>query len=490
MLDVSSEEITDGPIARTLVVLAAPLVAQNFVLVAQQVIDTFWVGRLGEDAVAAVGLNFPIIAFVSAVPILTYVGTQVVASQRVGDEDTTGAQRAVFHGLTLAVALTVLVAAPLVVGAGTVVDLVGSNPGVLPLAATYLGTWALGLPFMGVSDTLEAGFVGWGDSRASLYVNVTAVVVNVILDPILILDAGRVPGLGTIPLAGLGIRGAALATVIGFGTGALLAVGLSLGPRDTLTLTRESIAFRSQTYREIADVGSPAAGQQLVAQFVRVVIVGIVSVVGGAAGLAAYTVGARIATVSFVPATGLRNAVQSMIGQNLGANRPSRAVETVRVGIGIAVGAMIAIGLAQWVIPGALTRLFVPDITPRGFELTVAYLRILAYGYWAIGATYVLLAGFNGARRTRTSLVVDLVKYWGLRFPVAVLALPAGAAVSLFGISIAPGVGLGMEAIFWAVTGSNILAALGVGAYFVYTVNDGMFHRAAERASTDSDAAD
>lgn len=490
MFDVSSEEITDGPIAKTLVLLATPLVAQNLVQVVQQVVDTFWVGRLGENAVAAVGLNFPIIAFVHSITVLAYVGTQVVTSQRVGSDETAGARRAVFHGATLALALTVVIGGLLAVGARPVVETVGSNPEVLSLAAVYLGTWALGFPFMGLSDALEAGFVGWGDSRASLYINVTAVVVNVVLDPLLILNSARLPFIGQVPLAGLGIRGAALATVIGFGTGALLAVALSLGLRDSLTLSPEAIAFRPATYREILDVGSPVAGQTLVAQFVRILVIGIVSIVGGAAGLAAYTVGARIASVSFVPASGLRNATQSMIGQNLGADRPDRATETVRVGLIIAVGSMLLIGAVQWLIPGFLTGLFVPDISPRGFDLTVAYLRILAYGYWAIGATYVLLAGFNGARRTRTSLVVDLLKYWGLRFPVAVFALPPTVAVSVLGVSVSPGIGLGIDAIFWAVTGSNVVAALGVGAYFAYTVNDGMFEQAAERTNAEADAAD
>jgi len=108
---------------------------------------------------------------------------------------------------------------------------------------------------------------------------------------------------------------------------------------------------------------------------------------------------------------------------------------------------------------------------------------VLAYGYWAIGATYMLLAGLNGARRTKTSLFVDLGKYWGLRFPIAVAALPAGYAVSVLGVSVAPGLGLGMEAIFWAVTGSNIVAALALGVYFRYATNTGMLERAAETAA-------
>ncbi|KPN29755.1 hypothetical protein SY89_00472 [Halolamina pelagica] len=143
------------------------------------------------------------------------------------------------------------------------------------------------------------------------------------------------------------------------------------------------------------------------------------------------------------------------------------------------------IGAVQLLIPELLTGVFVPDLSEQGRALSIRYLEILAYGYWAIGATYMLLAGLNGARRTKTSLIVDLVKYWGIRLPIAVLALPAGLGVGALGLSLAPGLGWGMEAIFWAVTGSNVAAALGLGVYFKYATGEGMMRRAANVAAAD-----
>lgn len=478
MFDLSKEEITEGSIPRALVLLATPLVAQNLVQVVQQVVDTFWVGRIGETAVAAVGLNFPLLALLLSVLSTPFVGVQVLVSQRTGDDDRAGARSAGFHGVVLALVLGAVMAAVTVTYADELIALLNPGEEVARLAVLYLRIYIVGVVVAGMSDALEAGFVGSGDSRAALYINLSVVVVNVVLDPFLILGIG--------PFPALGVAGAAYATAAGFLCGFLLAAALTLGGRDSYTLTRESVGLELDEFRELIDVGAPTTAQRLGGQSVRVVLVSIVAITGGAAGLAAYTIGARIAAIAYIPASGLQQAAQSIVGQNLGAGQPRRASRVTWVGVGIAVGALSVVGLVQWLVPELITTVFVPDLTPLGFQYTVTYLEILAYSYWAIGGTYLFLGGFNGARRTRTSLVVDLLKYWGIRFPIGVLALPATFAVSVFGLSLTPGVGLGVTAIFWAVTVSNVVTVVGVGVYYWYTTNDGMLERAADQASNSS----
>lgn len=475
MFDVSREEITEGSIPRALVALAAPLVAQNLVQVANQVIDTFWVGRLGEDAVAAVGLNFPIVATMFSATMVAIVGTQILVAQRIGAEEDAAARRMLFHGLVFALVVGAVLGVVVAGGADAVVRLVGAEGSVAPLAAAYLGVYMLLFPFISAADTLEQSFVGAGDSKIAMSLNFLAVGLNILLDPFLILGLG--------PFPALGVRGAAFATGLGYSVSFLVGLAVLGSSRGSISLGRADADPRVDEFRELLDVGFPLAGQRLAGQSVRVLVVGIVAVVGGAAGLAAYTVGARIASLAFIPANGLKQAAQSMIGQNLGADRPDRAETTTWVGVAIAVGALSVVGVAQWFVPGLLTNLFVPDITPTGFDLTVEYLRVLAYGYWGIGATYLLIAGFNGASRTRTSFFVDLGKYWGIRLPIAIAALPASYTVTLLGVSLAPGLDWGMSAIFWAVTGSNVVAAVCVGAYYFYTARNGMLERAAEQAT-------
>ena len=461
MLSVSREEITSGSLTRSLVVLAVPLVIQNLVQVVQNVVDTFWLGRLGENAVAAVGLVLPVITLVLALVIGVMTGTQVLVSQRAGDENVRGARKAAFHGVTLGLGVGSALAVAIALVSTDVTALLTSHDAVAGLAASYLTVYAASFAVSGVSDSLEAGFIGFGDSRAALYVNVVAVLVNVVLDPFLIFGYG--------PFPELGVEGAALASVLGYGSGMVLAIGLLAMNRHDFTFTRRTLAVDLADYRELVTIGYPNALQHSARHTARLLIVAIVASASGAAGLAAYTVGARIAAIAYIPAFGLQQAAQSVVGQNLGAEKPGRADRVTWIGVSIAVTGLLAIGALQALVPGELTRLFVPDLSPLGFQLTVDYLQILALGYWAIGAMSMFTAAFNGARRTRTSMVATMIQFWGVRLPIAAVG----------GLFLAAGV----HAVFWSVTISNVVAAVGAGLYYVYATNRGMFDRAAETAS-------
>ena len=469
MLQVDSEEITEGPLLRALIVLALPLLVQNFVQVANQVVDLFFLGRLSATAVAGVSLAFPAVVLLFALTVYTpFVGTQVLVSQRVGADDEAGAVSALGAGLLVAAVGGVLLGAAAFLAAPLLADLLvavqpagDGTAAVRGFAVDYLRAVAAGLVAVTLADTVEAAFVGWGDSRAALYINLATVGVNVVLDPLLIF------GLGPFPR--LKVAGAGIALVAGAFAGLLTGAALaSTGRVEGLQLgaaVRSARSVDTDDLRALLDIGTPTAAQQTARQLVNVLMVVVVFAAGGAAGLAAYFVGARAASVSFVPAIGLQQAAQSVVGQNLGAGATDRARRTTWLGTAVAVGGLVVIGTLQWLFPAEIVGLLVPELDGRAFEFSVAYLRILAYGYPAIGAAYLLEGGFNGARRTRTSLAATLVQFWVVRLPAA------GAGVFLLGA--------GVEAVFWAVTVSNVLVAVGLAVYYRHAVADGMLARAA-----------
>jgi putative MATE family efflux protein len=467
MLDVSSEEITEGNLVRAMLVLAAPLLVQNFVRVFQQIADLFWIGRYTSDAVAGVALAIPLTSLLMmAATVPAYVGTQVLVSQRVGG-GTGDPERALATGLGVSALLGVVLGAAGYLAAGPLVDLVtavrptAETAGAVTAAAVgYLQVTALGLILISLVDTVEAAFIGWGDSRASLYLNVVAVAVNVVLDPFFIFGIGGLPEMGA--------AGAALATVIGVG----VALGLAalLVARDRVEGMFDRAAFHRDVaeYSELLDVGLPSAAQQATRQVIRIAVYVVVFAAGGAAGLAAFLVGARVASVAYIPALGLQQSAQSVVGQNLGAARPDRAGRAVYAGAAIAAVGIGLFGVVQWLIPDAITAVLAPELGPAAVELSIDYLRILAYGYPALGAVYLFEGGFNGARRTRTSFVASVFRYGVVRLPLAVLG----------GVVLAASV----HAVFWAVTVSNVLAAVALGLYYRYSVAGGMLVRASERA--------
>jgi len=467
MLDVSPEEITEGNLLRALLVLAVPLVAQNVVQVVQQVVDIIFLGRLSDDAVAAVGLAAPLVGLLFVVLIVSYVGTQIVVSRRVGGDDESGARRAFVTGLAVAVALGVVAGAVGFLAARPVVELLtavrpDARGEFVGLAAQYLSVLALGLPVLAVTDTVEqGGFVAWGDSRAALYMNLVALGGNIVLDPLLIFGVWVFPRLG--------VQGAALATVLGSVGGLVVGGVLVARGRNDGMVSRDAVGLDAEAAREILDVGAPIGGQQSARQLLRLPVFLLVFLAGGAAGLAAYVIGARAASIAFIPPQALQAAAQSVIGQNLGAGDALRARRTTWLGVGVSVGALTLVGVGQWLVPGTIATAFAPTLSAEAFSLTAEYLRVLAYGYPALGAIYLFEAGFNAAGRSSVSFASTLLQYGGVRLPFA------AAGVLLLSADV--------SAVFWAVTVSNVAAAAWLALYYRYSTADGMMRRAATDAA-------
>ena len=464
MFDVSPEEITEGKLSRALLVLAAPLVAQQVVVALGAVVDIFWLGRLSEASVAAVGLVAPVYALIALPVGMVYTGTQVLTSQSVGADNHDRASKLPVNGVIVGatVALSLALLTPFV--AGDIIALLGAEPAVLTLAVTYLTTYMFAYIPMAVSDGLEAGFIGWGDSRTSLAINVTNILVNAILDPFLIFGWG--------PFPEWGIFGAAMASIVGVSVSALLAVVIATSGRRNFSVARDALTVETEVVRDILEVGAPIGMQKAGRQAARLGMVAIISIAGSTAALAAYNVGAQLATLAFVPAAGLANASTTVVGQNLGAERPDRARRATWFSVAIAVTFLLVLGAIQWVFPTAIATAFAPTLDGAGLSLTIDYLQILALGYWALGAIYTVESGFNGASKTDVSMYATLIQYWGVRLPIA--------ALGVFALDY------GVLAAFWGVTISNIAAALGLAVYFWYSTDDGMLERAADSVSADA----
>lgn len=460
MLDVTPEEITDGPLGRALALLAAPMVVQHLVLVGQQIVDVFWVGRIDGNAVAAIGLIAPVVALLTVGTRIGSSGGQILVSQRMGADDLSGARRAATHCIGLVTGVNIVMATAVFATAGLLVGLFDPGAAVAEYAAAYLSVLVFAKVTAGISDMIEVSYIGAGDSRTPLGLNLIAIGVNVVLDPFLIFGWSVFPALG--------IRGAALATLIGYGTSALFGLTLLFSSRTGFSLTLAAFRPDRQTVRRLLRIGAPSGGQSAARQIARILVVWIVSTVGGGPALAAYTIGARVATVVFVPAQAIGSAATTIVGQNLGADSPSRATRATWIGVVAGAVGLGVLGVGQWMFPATLAQLFVPDIGGQTLAFSVAYLQILAYGYWALGTIYTVEAGFNGAGRTEISMYSTMLQYWTVRLPIAAI----GAFV----------LGYGALGPFWAVTISNVVAAVGLTGYFWRSTDRGMLERAAEKA--------
>lgn len=458
MFDVSKEEVLGGSLTRSLFLISVPIFVQNLVTVLQLVVDLFWLGRFSEPAVAAVGIATPIIGVVSALIVNTpYVGTQTLVSQYYGDDDEETSRRVAFNGLLLALGLGLVGGALGVVGARPLVEFFVSvdpervGPQVVDLTVVYVQIVAAGTFLGGLSDVVEAAYIGRGDSTYSLVINAVAVGVNLMLTPLLIFD---VP---VLPFGALGIEGAAIATVVGYTAAFATSVTLvhSRWSDRVVSLRDASVDFG--LLREVVDVGLPIAVQNSARQGIHLVLLTLVFAVGGVPGLIAYTIGGRVSRLAAIPLRSLQQATQSVVGQNFGASNYERASKATWTAVGIGVPLMVAFMGVQLAIPRTIAEFFSPTLADESLRLTATNVRIIALSLPAAGALYMFKGGLTGAGASKVTLVSSIVEKWIIRLPLSVVAaLYLGADVVV---------------LFWISAASTMVAAVCTAGYYYYYFN-------------------
>ena len=427
------EGITDGPLLPVLLKLSWPIVLSNLLQTAYNVADTFWLGRLGDFAVAAISVSFPIIfLFVSLGAGLTIAGTALVA-QYIGAERPERADYIASQTLGFVAALSLVLSILGYFLSARIVALLGPEPAVMLEATAYLRTWFIGIPFIFGFFVFQALVKGYGDTINPMKVMIAAVVLNIILDPFLIFGWGFFPALG--------VQGAAVATVVSRGLASV--AGLALLFRGTLGLkvTPRHMIPDLATISRIVKIGVPAAAEQSMKAVGITIMTGIV-VAFGTPTLAAFGVGNRISSVVFLPSLGLAQATTTMVGQNLGARREDRAERATYLSAGIAFGTLTLFGLFTFAFSRQIAAIFLPG-EAEAIALASTYIRAVAFSYGFLGVLNVQNGAFRGAGRTITAMIFAVMSLLGFRVPLAYL-------LSRF-------TGLGVDGLWYAVAIGNFL---------------------------------
>ena len=406
--------------------LAGPVVLANVFQTLYQLTDTFWVGRLGADAVAAVSFSFPVIfLFIAVAGGMTIAGTILVA-QAEGRGDARQVDYVAGQTYAIVLMLSVLLAGAGFALAEPLLRGMGAEAGVLAPATAYLRLSYLGLPFVFGYFVFQALLRGVGDVKTPLYIVGGTVLLNLVLDPLFILGWGPVPAMG--------VAGAAAATIGTQGLAAVVGAWLLFTGRRPVRIRRADLKPDLDIARRIGRLGFPASVDQAMRALGLTVLVTLVAGFGSDA-VAAYGVGTRIFSFVLIPALGLGIATSTVVGQNVGAGQRLRARQTTTVGAWIAFGTMTAAGVLAFAFAEPLVAAFVPT-EPQVIADGARFLRIMAPAWGLIGVQVVIGGGFSGAGRTYVSMLISIASLWVLRFPVAWL--------------LSSSVGLGTDGIWWA----------------------------------------
>jgi putative MATE family efflux protein len=411
--------MTEGPLLGILLRVALPITLTNLSQSCFELINAFWVGRLGEGAIAAVAASGPLFS------VLISLGSGLSTAGAVLIAQNAGAKR--HHVLDHVAAQTLLMVAFMATAfaimgeslASPLLRLIGVEPAIHDLAAQYLHVRYVGMVSMFCFMATQAMLQAVGEVRFAMLIQVSAIAFNALLDPLLIFGLG--------PLPPLGVAGAALATVIVQTSALVVALRHLLSGRSALHLRLEDFRPDWTHVRRAAALGVPACIEQGIRTFSSLLLMALAASFGTLA-LAAYGVGTRLLFLWFSPMIGLSIATAAVVGQNIGAGLEARARAAARLSAWLGFLGLTAVGLVLIPFVPVIMRTLAP-----GQEAVVAEASRFAWIYLPflgiLAVPQALLGAFRGAGSTTQSMTISIIMQWVFQMPSAwiiALATPLG----------------------------------------------------------------
>ena len=404
----SHQDFTTGNLNRAILLLAIPMVLELVLESTFAVVDVFWVGRLGANAVATVGLTESLLSLVFAVSLGLGLSTTAMVARRIGEKDPEGAAVAGVQAIVIGLALSALMGIPCLFYAPQLLRLMGASPEIVAMGSGYTRIALGGSGVLLMLFLNNAIFRGAGDAAIAMRLLWVSNIINLALDPCLIFGWG--------PFPKLGVTGAALATFTGRGIGMLYQFYRLMRGTERIRILRRQLRVNWDVLVRLIRVSLTGILQFAIAHTSWIGLVRIVSTFGASA-VAGYTIAIRIVIFLIMPSWGLSNAAATLVGQNLGAKQPERAETSVwRTGLYnmIFLGSL---GILMVIIAEPVVRLFTQD--PAVVPLAASCLRILSYGNIGYAYGMVMLQAFNGAGDTVTPTIVFFFGFWMLEIPLA-----------------------------------------------------------------------
>jgi putative MATE family efflux protein len=407
-------DFTEGTVSHAILILAIPMVLEMIMESVFAVCDVFFVSKLGASAVATVGLTESWVTLVFALALGLAIATSAMVARRTGERDREGAARAATQGILLGLALALVLGVAGATLAPRALRVMGASPDVVAQGTGYARVMLGGNVTIVMLFLINAIFRGAGDAAIAMRVLWLANAINILLGPCLIF------GLGPFPR--LGVTGAAIATNIGRGTGVLFALSRLLKPGSRIDIHTRHLKIEPALIGRLLQLAWSAALQFLIGMGSWIALVRILSSFGSDT-LAGYTIGIRVIMFTILPASGVANAAATMVGQALGARKPERAEQAVKIAGKYNMLVLTGVGLLLGLGAPLIARLFTSD--PAVGSVATNLLRVVAFGYPLYGWGMVYGQSFNGAGDTRTPTLLNLAVFWCWEIPLAfVLAIP------------------------------------------------------------------
>ncbi len=429
-------QFLEGSILRSLLKLAIPITLANVLQAAYQVIDAFWVGRLGGTAVAAVSLSTPIMFLTIGLGAGLAIAGSTLVAQYYGARNQHMVDHVAAQTLLMVVLVSILLGAIGYAASPLILRLMGAAPDVRAGAVAFMRVSFIGLVFNFFFFMFQSLMRGVGEAKLPVYIVLGTVILNFAFDPLFIFGVGAVPAMG--------VSGAAAATVGTQSLAAVIGLGVLLRGRYSIHLVWRDFVPDPAYIRRAFLLGLPASVEQS-ARALGITILTFLIASFGTITVAAYGVGSTMLQVVMIPAMGLSMAISALVGQNIGARNIERAARIARLGTWIGFGALSALGVVGFVFAPQLVAFFVPGDAAVIAEGAV-YLRVMALTWGFVGAQFCLTGVLRASGNMVMTMLLTLTSVWILQFPLAYVLSQKTA--------------LHQRGIWWAFPVSNVLMAL------------------------------
>jgi putative MATE family efflux protein len=404
------QDYTSGSIRRAVILASIPMILEMCMESVFALVDIFFVGRIGKEAVATVGLTESVLAIVYSIAMGLGMAATATVARRIGEKNEPGASRAAAQSILLALGLTLVLSLSGAFLAPEILQVMGGSPQVVATGAIFTRiVFGSNIVIM-LLFLINGIFRGAGNASIAMWSLWIANGCNILLCPVLIHFYG--------------IQGAAMATAIGRGIGVCYQLFHLVRSKGPIRILRSYFLPDKAIIRGLLKIAWTGAMQFLISTASWIVMARIIAQFHDTA-IAGYQVAIRILIFFILPAWGMSNAAATLVGQNLGALRPDRAVAAVRIAAFYNALFMLMVSLLFLLAGEPIVHFINRD--PGIAAIAIRGLRIVSLGYIFYGVGMVLTNAFNGAGDTSTPTIINLFCFWAVQIPLAwLLAITLG----------------------------------------------------------------
>lgn len=401
-------DYTQIGIGRAVFLLAVPMILELIMESTFAVVDIFFVGKLGSSAVATVGLTETFLFLLYSVGMGLAMAVTAIVARRIGEKDSDQAARSAVQAIFLAVLVSVTFSILGMVFAKDLLALMGGDAWTLEHGYRYTQWMLGGNVVILLLFNINAIFRGAGDAAIAMRVLWIANAINMILDPVLIFGWG--------PFPEMGIEGAAVATNIGRGVGVLVQLWTLFKGGKHIRVLKSHLRLDGRIIANMVRTSLGGIGQMIVAMTSWIFVMRVISEFGSQA-VAGATIAIRVMMFTLMPAWGMSNAVATLVGQNLGAQKPDRAERSVWVTGVWNMAFLILVAVVYFSFADRIVGIFTDEADV--IRIGATWLTIVSYSYFVYGWWMVAVQAFNGSGDTATPTRINVVFFWLIQIPLA-----------------------------------------------------------------------